>query len=172
MTERLPTAPPAARRRRVIAVFFTGLAGLALLAAAVGWGCDWRLGWLPFDWGGLQLVLGAGLGVGGLALVIWSVAVQYTLGQGTPAPAVATRHLVTQGPYACTRNPMTLGALGLYLGIGLGLGAGTVVALTAVVFSLLLTFIYVHETRELTERFGDRYRDYRRRTPFLIPRCR
>jgi protein-S-isoprenylcysteine O-methyltransferase Ste14 len=65
---------------------------------------------------------------------------------------------------------MTLGALLLYLGISAWMGSGVVLILTVVVFGALLTFIYVHETRELTERFGNAYLEYRQKTPFLLPR--
>lgn len=156
-------------RRRVVALFFSGLLLMAGLALAIGWmSGDWgriRQGWL-------NQALGPALLLGGLALVVWSVRVQYRLGKGTPSPRVSTLELVTQGPYACTRNPMTLGALLLYLGLGIWIGSGVVIALTLIIFSGLLTFIYIHETRELAERFGDKFLEYRRRTPFLIPRCR
>jgi protein-S-isoprenylcysteine O-methyltransferase Ste14 len=132
---------------------------------------DWlglrRLGSIRFGW--LNQALGPTLTVGGLALVVWSVRVQYALGQGTPAPKVATQRLVTQGPYAYSRNPMTLGALLMYLGIGFWIGSGLVIILTLSVFSALLTFIYFHETRELRERFGEGYLEYKNRTPFLWP---
>jgi protein-S-isoprenylcysteine O-methyltransferase Ste14 len=67
---------------------------------------------------------------------------------------------------------MTLGALLLYLEIGVWMGSSVVLTLTVVIFSGLLTFIYVHETRELAERFGAAYLEYRKRTPFLLPRGR
>lgn len=154
-------------RRRVIVLFFLGLLSMAMLALGIGWvSADW--GKIRFGW--LNQVLGPALTVGGLALVGWSVRVQYVLGQGTPAPKVATQKLVTQGPYAYSRNPMTLGALFMYLGIGIWMGSGVVVLLTVIVFSALLTFIYFHETRELTERFGESYLEYKKTVPFLIPR--
>jgi protein-S-isoprenylcysteine O-methyltransferase Ste14 len=163
-----PEEHPQALRRRVITLFFSGLLFLAILAVGIGWVCaDWgsiRLGWL-------NQALGSALSVGGFALVIWSVRIQYTLGKGTPAPKVATQRLVTQGPYAYTRNPMTLGALLMYLGIGVWMGSGVVIALTLIVISALLTYIYINETRELAERFGEEYLEYRKRTPFLVPRC-
>ncbi len=166
----MPPSPiPTHRRVAVIALFFAGLAGLALLAVAIDW--LWRDlgGCCSFDLWGFHLLIGAALALAGLALVIWSVGVQYTLGRGTPAPRVATRQLVTTGPYAWSRNPMTLGALILYLGLGIGLGSGFVIALTGIIFAGLLRYIAVHETRELTQRFGEAYRAYCRRTPFLIP---
>lgn len=159
-------------RRRVVAIFFAGLLGLAVAAGALDWVCDRAGGWLAFDRGWLNRAPGLALSLAGLALVAWSVRVQYVRGGGTPAPMVPTRQLVTAGPYAWTRNPMTLGALGLYLGIGLALGSGGVLALTLMVFSLLLTYIYVHEARELAGRFGSDYLDYKKRTPFLLPRFR
>lgn len=154
-------------RRKVVIIFFLGLLFMVVLAIGIGWACaDWgniRLGWL-------NQALGPALTVGGLALVGWSVRVQYVLGQGTPAPKVATQRLVTQGPYAHSRNPMTLGALWMYLGIGIWMGSGMVILLVVIVFSALLTFIYIHETRELTDRFGEEYLAYKKRTPFLWPR--
>jgi protein-S-isoprenylcysteine O-methyltransferase Ste14 len=164
-----PEEHPAALRMGVIVLFFAGLAGLAGFAVGLGAAFD--------DWGRLRLgwlspLLGASLFLAGAVLVVWSVYVQYSLGKGTPAPAVATRRLVTSGPYAWTRNPMTLGALMLYLGIGAWIESGAVIGLTLAVGGALLTFIDYHETRELTERFGAEYLAYRQCTPFLLPRCR
>ena len=157
-----------ALRRRVVAIFFLGLLLMVGIAIGIGWACaDWgriRLGWL-------NQALGTALTVGGFALIGWSVRIQYALGQGTPAPMVATQKLVTRGPYAYSRNPMTSGALLLYLGIGIWMESGVVILLTLIVFSALLTFIYIHETRELTERFGGEYLAYKKRTPFLFPLC-
>ena len=52
------------------------------------------------------------------------------------------------------------------------MGSGVLIILIMIVFSFLLTFIYIHETRELAERFGEEYLDYRKRTPFLFPNIR
>jgi len=158
-----------ALRRRVVIAFFAGLLILALITIAIGLACKVAGCWGTFDFGWINIVLGAAMVIGGFALVTWSVSIQYTLGKGTPAPRVATQCLVTQGPYAWLRNPMTLGALYFYLGLGVWQGAGLVILLTVMVFSALLTYIYVHESRELTERFGPEYVAYKKRTPFLIP---
>jgi protein-S-isoprenylcysteine O-methyltransferase Ste14 len=66
---------------------------------------------------------------------------------------------------------MTLGALLFYLGIGVWMGSWAVIILTGLVFSGLLVYIFYHKTDELTERFGEEYQAYKRRTPFLLPRC-
>lgn len=153
-------------KRKVIGLFFLGLLLLMVIEVGIGWVCgDWgriHLGWL-------NQVLGPVLAFGGIALVIWSVHTQYKVGNGTPAPMVATQKLVTQRPYSFSRNPMTLGALFLYSGIGIWMSSGVLIILSIIVFSILLRFIYIHETRELADRFGEEYLDYRKKTPFLIP---
>lgn len=162
-----PKEHPQKIRRRVIVLFFSGLLLMVVLAVEIGWALK-DLGGMEIGW--LNHVAGPILLFGGSALVIWSVNIQYTLGQGTPAPKVATQRLVTQGPNAYTRNPMTLGALLFYLGIGVWMGSWAVIILTGLVFSGLLVYIYHHETDELTRRFGEEYQAYKRQTPFLLPR--
>lgn len=156
----------------MVSAFFAGLLLLAALAVITAWAVKRFSGWGVFNFGWLNPALGAVVTSTGAALVSWSVYIQYSLGIGTPAPRVATQKLVTQGPYDYSRNPMTLGAFWIYFGIGLWMGSGVVILLTVVVFSILLTYIYVHETRELSERFGEAYLEYKRRTPFLLPRLR
>ena len=164
---RPPDEHPESTRRKVVIGFFSGLLLMSVVAVGISLICgDW--GRIRFGW--VNWIVGPALSFGGLALVSWAVYIQYTLGKGTPAPAVATKKLVTQGPYAYSRNPMTLGALIMYLGIGLWLGSGVVITLCMVVFMILLRFIYTHETRELAQRFGVPYLKYRERTPFLFPR--
>ncbi len=153
--------------RKAIARFFAGLFMMAMVALGIG---RISANWGAFHWGRLNGAIGFILAAAGLGLVIWSVRAEFKLGKGTPFPQVATRTLVTSGPYAYTRNPMTLGALGMYLGIGVGLGSSVVIILTGLVFSGLLTFIYYHETSELAQRFGEAYRAYRKQTPFFLPR--
>ena len=162
-----PYLHPGAVRLRVVALFFLGLLFMAGIAVGIGWLCGDR-GKIHLGW--LNQALGPALTVAGFALVSWSVRVQYLIGKGTPAPKVATQILVTQGPYAYSRNPMTLGALLMYLGIGIWMGSGVIILLTIIVFSALLIYIYAHETRELSERFGEVYLEYKKRTPFLLPR--
>jgi len=76
--------------------------------------------------------------------------------------------LVTGGPYAVVRHPQ-------YLGIFIGLTGFTllgarpiaVVAWVTAVCTYLALMIY--EESENDRRFGDRYRAYRDRAPFIIP---
>lgn len=107
---------------------------------------------------------------GGMGLVIWSVRTLSVAGLGTPAPAVATQKLVQSGPYRYSRNPMTLGASLFYLGLAVWAGSWLVFGLVLLIFTALLTYIYVYESRELAARFGVKYSAYRCSTPFLFPR--
>lgn len=157
-------------RKTVIGIFFVGLVMMLALEIFLIWIIDRSgglpvldLGWLNYLVGFLAIILGA-------SMVVWSVSIQYTVGKGTPYPKVATQKLITTGPYALTRNPMTLGAFLFYLGFGFWFGSVAVIGIVLLIFAGLLRYIYVHETQELTQRFGEEYLEYRRKTPFLLPR--
>ena len=107
----------------------------------------------------------------GLAALAWAVLTQWRIGQGTPVPNAPTRKLVVEGPYRYCRNPIKLGAMLYYLGLGTFLrsaGAG----LFALLAGGLLGTLYHRfvEEKELEKRFGDSYRAYRKRVPFLLPK--
>lgn len=121
----------------------------------------------PYNW-----FFGGGLILSGWSFAIWSIYSQFTLGRGTPVPLMATQKLVVQPPYTYCRNPMALGAIGMYLGAAIlfrSLGAVIVVLLVA---SALLIYIKRTEEKEMELRFGQAYLAYRQHTPFLIPRFR
>ena len=158
------------RKTIIIILFFAGL----LLMAIFEWSLIWALGRTvstpDLSFGRLNTILGFLCTSAGILLISWSVWVQYRVGKGTPAPMAATRKLVTIGPYAYTRNPMTLGAASFYLGISFWFGSLPVTLLVLFTFGVLLTYIYIHETKELSDRFGEEYLAYKEETPFLIPR--
>ena len=75
-------------------------------------------------------------------------------------------------PYTYCRNPMALGAVGMYVGVALLVGSlGALVLVLLAACALLLSVRRIEED-EMVLRFGDDYRDYRERTPFLLPRVR
>lgn len=159
-------------REQIIGAFFMGLLVMLGLELVLVYAFGQNAGAPTIDlgWGNSALGL-LGIAIGAY-LVLWSVSIQYTLGQGTPSPRAATQNLITTGPYTFTRNPMTLGAACFYLGVAIWSGSVPVIVLVLVIFAGLLTFIYFHETRELTGRFGPDYVEYRHRTPFLFPTFR
>lgn len=167
----MPQNPPrsTALQYRTVILFYLGLVTIILVALGIDHICG--------EWGRLELgwinpAIGISLSIIGCTLLSWAVGVQVVVGKGTPVPKVATQRLVTQAPYSWTRNPMTLGALLMYLGIGVWIESGPVILLTLLIFSGLLRYIKVHETAELAERFGDEYLEYHEKTPFIIPRIR
>lgn len=91
-------------------------------------------------------------------------------GRGTPFWFQAPRRLVVVGPYAHTRNPMVLAAIGH--GIGLTLYSGSLLIAGYVALGTLWWAITARarETADLTRRFGREYETWVRHVPLLIPR--
>ena len=85
---------------------------------------------------------------------------------------MATQQLLIQKPYSYCRNPMALGAILMYLGVASLIGSISAVGLVLLGATVLLTYIKVLEEKEMELRFGDAYREYRKQTPFIIPRFR
>jgi protein-S-isoprenylcysteine O-methyltransferase Ste14 len=78
--------------------------------------------------------------------------------------------LVTEGPYARVRHPLyTLSFLG-GLGLGIATGSLALVALTALVLSVLLSRAARREDHELAARFSADFPPYAARTPRFWPR--
>jgi protein-S-isoprenylcysteine O-methyltransferase Ste14 len=102
----------------------------------------------------------------------WAVRVQFSAGKGTPIPLVATQKLIVKKPYHYCRNPMTLGTAVFYVGVAIWLGSISAVGLGLVYPVGILIYIKLIEERELQERFGSQYLEYKERTPFLIPHLR
>ncbi len=107
----------------------------------------------------------------GLFFLTWTTILQWKIGKGVPAPNAPTRYLVTTGPYRLCRNPIELGAIFYYLGIGTIIG-GIMVGIICFSLGLIIGSAYHKfiEENELEVRFGDEYRQYKKETPFLLPR--
>jgi protein-S-isoprenylcysteine O-methyltransferase Ste14 len=110
--------------------------------------------------------------VAGWLFANWTVKVQFSLGRGTPIPLMATQKLVVRRPYTYCRNPMTVGTTVFYLGVTIWIGSLSALGLALVYPVGILIYIKLVEEKELEQRFGLEYLEYKRRTPFLIPRFR
>ncbi len=108
----------------------------------------------------------------GIPWVSWAVLWQLWKGKGTPVPLVPTQEFLPSGPYRYCRNPMMLGFF-LYLSGWAALfnRAGSWAA-AVVLMVLLILEIRLIEEKELEGRFGDIYREYKKKTPFFIPKFR
>jgi protein-S-isoprenylcysteine O-methyltransferase Ste14 len=106
----------------------------------------------------------------GAFLWIWSV-LHFIRAKGTPVPVSPPPKLVDTGPYAYTRNPMLSGVFLVLFGIGVMAGSLSLVFVFAPIFvgCSILEFKFIEEP-ELEKRLGDTYREYKRRTPMLIPK--
>jgi protein-S-isoprenylcysteine O-methyltransferase Ste14 len=85
---------------------------------------------------------------------------------------MATQQLIIQKPYNYCRNPMALGAIAVYLGVAILIGSISAIVLVLTFTVLLLVYIKFLEEKEMELRFGEAYREYRKQTPFIIPRFR
>lgn len=80
-----------------------------------------------------------------------------------PEPWRPATSLVTDGPYRFSRNPMYVGFTLLYLGIALRYGSLWPLLFLPLVLSVMHFGVIVREEAYLERRFGDAYREYRRR---------
>ncbi len=102
-------------------------------------------------------------------LIAWSVQ-NFLKVKGTPVPFNPPPQLVTNGPYAYTRNPMLTGVFALLFGFGVLFGSASLL----VVFTPIFIFINVWELKaieepELLKRLGQDYSEYRKTTPMFFP---
>jgi protein-S-isoprenylcysteine O-methyltransferase Ste14 len=81
-----------------------------------------------------------------------------------------TKKLLISGPFKYSRNPMSFGILLHYLGIAVWVGSFSLIMIVAVCAFLLMLYIKRVEEYELERRFGQEYREYKRTTPFIIPK--
>lgn len=125
-----------------------------------------------FTAGAVNPIVGLLLIVAGLALGLWSVYAELTIGMGTPVPIVPTKRLVVKAPFVYCRNPMTLGTFIAYTGLCVWLGSLPALAIFLMLAALLLLYLKLVEEKELEARFGPEYLEYKRNTPFILPRLR
>lgn len=140
-----------------------------LLVAGGGW-LDERLGLGAFGESLPTRVAGVLLMLAGGAFAFWSVLAEVRIGRGTPVPMIPTQRLVVVPPFTYCRNPMVLGTVTAYLGLGVYAGSVAAIALVLLFAGLLLGYVKLLEEKELEARFGEAYLEYKRVTPFLIPR--
>jgi len=120
----------------------------------------------------MNVIVGLLLVALGFFLAFWSIHAQMTAGSGTPIPLVPTRRLVVKAPFTCCRNPMTLGTFVAYLGMAIWAGSFSAIAIVLGLTGLLLLYVKLVEEKELAARFGPDYLEYKRNTPFILPRLR
>ena len=108
----------------------------------------------------------------GLVLMVATIRLFVTVGQGTLAPWNPTQRLVVHGVYRHVRNPMIAGVFFVLLGEAI-LAASLPLLIWFIAFVIgNAIYIPVAEEPGLVKRFGDEYLTSRQNVPRWIPRVR
>ena len=116
----------------------------------------------------LRLYLAVLVALAGLAVSVWSIVYMKRVGKGNPFDAMGhevaprTRHLMTDGPYRWSRNPMLSGTFLYYIGLLLALWNLWALLVFVAVVALMLVQVRSEEKR-LEADFGQEYLDYKQR---------
>jgi len=107
-----------------------------------------------------------------LVLMVATIRLFVTVGQGTLAPWNPPQRLVVQGVYRHVRNPMIAGVL--FVVLGEAVMAASLPLLGVFALALIVNVVYIPLSEEpgLAKRFGEEYEVYRRNVPRWIPRLR
>lgn len=143
------------------------LVALLLIGVSLGIHFAYPVLLLPEGW--LQFVVAVPLIVLGVALTGRSLK-RFGVAGTDERYEEPSSAIVTDGPYARTRNPMFLSATLVYLGVGVAVNTAWALA-GLIVWIVYLQFgVIRREERYLENRFGDEYTSYKRRVPRWIPR--
>lgn len=116
-----------------------------------------------------RFVLALALALLGLSLSVWSIVYMRRKGDGNPMDAFGhevaprTKHLMTEGPYRLSRNPMLTGSFIYYAGVCVWLWRWPAL-LVFVVFVVIMMLQVLSEEKRLRRDFGEEYEKYCRRT--------
>ena len=120
---------------------------------------------LPWFSSPLSDILFAAGGLVILAVVLIDVAAfkAFRRHKTTMRPDRAADHLITDGPFSFTRNPIYLGNTMLTFGVGLISGIAWFLPLALIAAFATQKLAIEREERHLYARFGKRFRDYTKR---------
>ena len=161
------------KKMREIAGYVLGGLMFVLLIPTLMWLASGRpnLGEIPV-W---RIVIAAVLAVFGIALSVWSIVYMRHKGDGNPMDAFGhevaprTRHLMTDGPYRLSRNPMLTGSFVYYAGVCFCLWTWQALLVFAAFIAIMLLQVRSEEKRLLRD-FGAEYEEYCKRTGRFWPR--
>ena len=130
----------------------------------------WLCSKMPaFSWPPIvRLVLALCCAIDGLTLSIWAIVYMRRVGDGNPMDAFGhevaprTKHLMIDGPYRLSRNPMLSGIFLYLIGCCLWLGTWQSVVVFLVFVAIMLVQVRTEEER-LRHDFGEEYEEYCKR---------
>jgi protein-S-isoprenylcysteine O-methyltransferase Ste14 len=122
----------------------------------------------PISGGATWVVLaGVALGLLGVGLVVWGLVTMRSAGTNVD-PRKETTAIVADGPFRVTRNPLYVGLTLIYLGLTLGFDVWWGLVLLVPLLIVMHFGVVCREERYLERKFGDDYRQYKRRVARYI----
>ena len=121
----------------------------------------------------MRLYLGAVIALAGLYISLWSIVYMKRIGKGNPFDAMGhevaprTKHLMTDGPYKLSRNPMLSGTYLYYIGHLLAVWNWWALLVFAVIAAVMMLQVRSEEKR-LEADFGEGYVKYKQKTGRFI----
>lgn len=121
----------------------------------------------------MRLYLGVVIALAGLYISIWSIVYMKRIGKGNPLDAMGyevaprTKHLMTNGPYKLSRNPMLSGTYLYYIGHLLAVWNWWALLVFAVIAAVMMLQVRSEEKR-LEADFGEEYLKYKQKTGRFI----
>lgn len=161
------------KKMREIAGYVLGGLMFVLLIPTLMWLASGRpnLGEIPV-W---RIVIAVVIAVVGIALSVWSIVYMRHKGDGNPMDAFGhevaprTRHLMTDGPYRMSRNPMLTGSFVYYAGVCFCLWTWQALLVFVAFIAIMLLQVRSEEKRLLRD-FGAEYEEYCKRTGRFWPK--
>ena len=139
------------------AIFIAGIPALMWLVSGMPALADIPVG---------RLYISALIALAGLSLSVWSIVYMKRDAMGREI-APRTRHLMTDGPYKMSRNPMLSGTYLYYAGVVVALWTWWALLVFAAVAGLMMLQVRSEEKR-LEADFGEEYLEYKKRTGRFI----
>ncbi|MBK8956581.1 MAG: isoprenylcysteine carboxylmethyltransferase family protein [Saprospiraceae bacterium] len=99
--------------------------------------------------------------IAGFAILLHCVYRFIHQGIGTLSPLDPTKHLVTKGLYAYSRNPMYIGVMAMLIAESFYFRSSLLGCYTLCIFLLFNAFILLHEEPRLQKVFGSDYQKYK-----------
>ena len=112
--------------------------------------------------------------IDGLFLSIWAIVYMRRVGDGNPMDAFGhevaprTKHLMTDGPYRLSRNPMLTGIFVYLIGCCCWLGTWQSVVVFVAFVAIMLVQVRTEEER-LRRDFGEEYEEYWKKVGRFLP---
>ena len=161
------------RKFREIAGYALGGLMFVLLIPTLMWWASGMPNWLEAPI--IRIVIALLLAVLGLSLSVWSIVYMRHKGDGNPMDAFGhevaprTKHLMTEGPYRLSRNPMLTGSFVYFAGVCVWLWTWQAL-LVYVAFIVIMLLQVRSEEKRLRKDFGEEYEAYCRRTGRFWPK--